>query len=90
MLWNRDETAHVGCERIGQALAFLVFSNCEEILVIMPRAATNDSRDSTCGRSSKLESSFVSIPVAGVCLPRNPPFLVVLLTSPRRCLYNMY
>ena len=29
--------------------AFLVFSNCDEILVIMPSAATKDSRDSTCG-----------------------------------------
>ena len=32
------------------APTFLVFSNCEEILVIMPSAATKDSRDSTCGK----------------------------------------
>lgn len=40
----------------------------------MPRAATNDSRDSTCGRNSKIKLSFVRILVAGVCLPKHSPF----------------
>lgn len=33
---------------LHETLTFRVFSNCEEILVIMPSAATKDSRDSTC------------------------------------------
>ena len=81
---------HGGCERSGQALAFLVFSNCEEILVIMPRAATNDSRDSTCGGNSKMRLFLRENSCCWRVSSQTFPFLVVLPTSPRHCLYNMY
>ena len=42
------------------APTFLVFSNCEEILVIMPSAATKDSRDSTCGQRHFLATLCVT------------------------------
>ena len=49
-----------GVYKVGMAApTFLVFSNCEEILVIMPSAATKDSRDSTCGKDPSFLAPLV-------------------------------
>lgn len=69
---------HMHC----RALTLRVFSNWELILVIMPRAATNDSRDSTCDWAHQFQA--VGMPVPG----ENPSARQCGARSPSTCHAN--
>ena len=61
----------LGCKERGPD-TLRVFSNCELILVIMPMAATKDSRDSTCNRLKLVRPYHLSLKLPSRSWPSYP------------------